>query len=97
VTISTGELLEALHYSGAYRNPETGLWTWHSDDPPSRIMWHSEEDALRITRACLHLGRPVTDVVTATAWLALVERVIDLERRIEELTTLRRRIGRVAP
>jgi hypothetical protein len=97
VIVTRGEALAALEESGAHRNPDTGLWTWHRYDSPGKIMWHSEEDALRITRACLHLERPVTDVVTATAWLVLVERVIDLEHRVEELTTLRRRIGRVAP
>jgi hypothetical protein len=74
--------MKALEESGAWQNPKTQLWTWHRHDDPKDIMWHSEEDALTITRACLYLAAPVTDVVSGAVWLRLIERVISLELRV---------------
>jgi hypothetical protein len=80
MTATRAEAMTALKESGAWRNPKTGLWTWHRHDDP--IMWHSEEDALTITRACLYLDVPVTDTVTGFAWLRLIERVVAIEQGI---------------
>ena len=46
---------------------------------------HSEQSARGIVEACLMLGLPVTDLVTSQVWLALVYRVVDLQRRVDEL------------
>lgn len=46
---------------------------------------HSTEDARAITRACLTLGVPVTDVFTVEVWTALMDRVIQTEVRIARL------------
>jgi len=78
--ISCAEAMLALEDSGAWRNPDTGLWTWHPrSTKPENIFWHSDEDALTITRACLYLGAPVTDVVSGKTWLRLIDRVRALE------------------
>ena len=79
---TNAEVKRALEESTAWRNPDTGLYTWHRYDDPARTMWHSEEDALTITRACLYLDRPVTDIVTGSTWIRLIERVIALEERV---------------
>ena len=76
------EVKRALEESTAWHNPDTGLYTWHRYDPPEKTMWHSEQDALTITRPCLYLDRPVTDIVTGATWLALIERVLALEERV---------------
>lgn len=46
---------------------------------------HSEQTARRIVEACLLFDQPVTDIVTAQAWLAMVFRLTDMERRVAEL------------
>ena len=47
-------------------------------------MTHSEVDALRIASSCLTLGVPVTDVMTVEKWFTLINRVADLERRLDD-------------
>jgi len=77
------EVKRALDESTAWRNPDTGLYTWHRYEDPARTMWHSEPDALTITRACLYLERPVSDIVSGATWLRLIERVMALEQRLD--------------
>jgi hypothetical protein len=46
---------------------------------------HGEAAATAIVEACLLLDVPVTDVVTAPAWLKLIDRVVTLSERVERL------------
>jgi hypothetical protein len=61
------------------------LWYWdkpNADEPP---LLHGEEEALRIAKACLWLGVPVTDVVTGLAWMRMIERIDVLEDALEAI------------
>lgn len=57
---------------------ENGRWKFH-DSP----VFHDEQDALGITRACLIFGVPVTDTLTGAAWCALAVRIEDIEQRLD--------------
>jgi hypothetical protein len=46
---------------------------------------HSEQEALAIAEACLMLDMPVTDILTSRAWLRLVDRVVQLQERLDRL------------
>jgi hypothetical protein len=79
-------VMKALRESTAWQKPGTRMWTWNPrSTKPKDIFWHSEEDALRVTRACLYLDRPVTDIVTSATWLTLIERLIALEERVDQV------------
>lgn len=61
---------------------EDGTW-WFGESPH---YLHAEDGALAIVEACLTLGMPVTDVLSAKSWLTVVRAVADLHRRLDELT-----------
>lgn len=46
---------------------------------------HPEPEALAIAEACLLLGTPVTDMVTSSTWLRLVDKIVALEERVTRL------------
>jgi len=80
--VTKSRVRKALKAS-ARKQPGTKMWTWNPrHTKPEDVFWHSEEDALTITRACLYLDRPVTDIVSGGTWLALILRVIDLEDQV---------------
>jgi hypothetical protein len=54
---------------------------WYFRDGGGVEYGHTEEEALKIVEACLDLGVPVTDRLTAKAWAALVQKVTELEDR----------------
>lgn len=49
----------------------------------SSYTWHPEQEARMITRFCLILGQPVSDVLTSSLFSALVDRVLALEEKIQ--------------
>lgn len=78
------EVRQYLAQHGQLAGPaayDTNAWWRISDAGP----YHREEDALAIIRACLMLGVPVTDTITSEMWLALVERVAQIERHFERM------------
>lgn len=46
---------------------------------------HTEAKARMIVKACLLLGQPVSDVLTIDIFLALTERLVALEGRLDAL------------
>lgn len=64
----------------ATKSERTGRWCLNSGSPKYR----SYAETVQIVEACLYLGVPVTDVITSTAWHALVMKVAALEARPEE-------------
>lgn len=72
------DIHDALHRHG--HRTEDGRW-WFSDER----FTHNETTALTISAACLSLGVPVTDVLRANSWFRLIERVMQLEERLERL------------
>lgn len=53
---------------------ETG-WTFGD-------TWHSIESARAITRMCLILGLPVSDIITSAIFLALLDRLLLIEEKL---------------
>ena len=78
MTPTDEELMEALRASATF-STKKGLWTWNPYE--KKPFWHTEKSALQITKACLYLNVPVTDIVTGQTWLRVVERLIRLEER----------------
>jgi hypothetical protein len=62
------------------RRIETGRWTFDGG-----VDAHSETSALAITRACLILGVPVTDILTGEMWNAVLSELVALGRRVDAL------------
>jgi hypothetical protein len=58
------------------RETDNGKWTFDSGFFPVK---HDAESALVIIKSMLALNVPVTDVLTAQAWWAVVRRVTELE------------------
>jgi hypothetical protein len=58
------------------RETDNGKWTFETGFFPVK---HDAESALVIIKACLALDIPVTDVLTAQAWWAVVRRITELE------------------
>jgi hypothetical protein len=74
--ITNQQIHEALKANA--QQSDDGLWGFHGGHP-----FHTEDQALAITRACLILGVPVTDVLSSTTWGVLVDRLAEIERRLE--------------
>jgi hypothetical protein len=69
---------EELALLTTYATPtEDGRWSFTGYP-------HSAETALTIIKACQALDVMVTDIVTANAWMKLVNRVIVLEKRLDD-------------
>jgi hypothetical protein len=77
--VTTDDLMSMLR-EHAVKDPESGRWYFGASRFP-----HSEKDALQIVEACASLGVPITDAVTSGAWLAMIRRIGDLERRMHAL------------
>jgi hypothetical protein len=46
---------------------------------------HDETSALAIVEACLLLDMPVTDMLTTQAWLRLIDKVTQLQERLDRI------------
>jgi hypothetical protein len=47
--------------------------------------WHPEAEAMNITRVCLMLGQPVSDIITSQMWLALLGEMLSQQSAIEAI------------
>jgi hypothetical protein len=74
MTPTEQQISEALAAAAQY-HPEADKWEF-----PLPGGWHTTEVARIITRFCLQLGTPVTDVLKAETFAALVDRVEALEQ-----------------
>lgn len=70
--------VEALHKHGHRR--ADGRW-WFS----SPAWAHDETAALAIVEACLLLDTAVTDMLMPQTWLRLVDRVSQLQERLDRI------------
>ncbi len=85
--VTEEEVAEALAANTWTERTDKGiLWYFKSESIPySLIPGHTEENARRIARFCLMLEQPVSDIMWASVFGALVDEVADLKRRIHRL------------
>ena len=72
------ELLEAYAVE-----VEPGRWFFRETSGYS--VPHSRESMLAIIRACVALDVRVTDIITGETWGKLVDEIVDLTNRVDEL------------
>jgi len=74
------EALATLHANTSAARRADGQWTFNG------LHWHTEADAVRVVQACNLLDVPITDIITTRAWWTLVNRVAELEAKLDDRT-----------